>query len=233
MRGACVVVWFLTVACVARRPDTPYALDRTPLTPDARRHGERELRRMLEDRAPMAHGLREGDALWEWASGMFAGRGSDRPVLWNAGPPQLGYDADCRHPRDGSPAVIRVRDNTEDAEVLWYRAAYELHNGQNSAAAGRLARDAKAGSIGKDAYVEGITRLEYAALGKTWDFYCAIWRPWAVESGVPTDRRKWPYRFPSRYEDWFRQYDDPDGYPWNSIGLYYDRVAGRERDGSR
>ncbi len=179
----------------------------------------------------MAHGLREGDALWEWAAGMFAGRGNDRAVLWSPDPPLAGYDADCRQPRDGSAAVIRVRDNTDDPELLWFRAAYELHNSQSSAAVDRLAGAAMAGSIGKDAYVEGVTRLEFVALGKTWDFYRAIWRPWAVERGLPTDGRKWPYRLPSRYEDWIRQYDDPDGYPWNSIALYYDRVAGTRPSG--
>ncbi len=224
--GVVLCLLFALAGCARRRAE-PYVVDRTPLGADARRHGERELRRMLKDRPAMGHGIREGDALWEWTVGMFAGRGNDRPVPWSAAPPQPGYDADCRMPLDGSAAVIRVRADTDDLEVLWSRAAYELHNSQTRAASELLVRAAMAGSIDKQAYVEGVTRLEYAALGRTWGFYRAIWRPWAHERGIHTERRKWPYRLPSSYGAWIGGFDDPDGYPRDSIGAYYDRVVGR------
>lgn len=227
VRGSHFALLLLALAgCAQRRPDAPYVADRTPLSLDARHHGERELRRMLDDRPPMGEHIREGDAVWEWAVGMFAGRGNDRAVRWSPVPPLAGFDADCTMPRDGSPAVIRVRAEPADAELLWIRAAYELHNSQNSANASRLDRAAMDGSIGRDAYVEGAARSEYVALGRTWDFYRAVWCPWAKERGLPTDRRKWPYRLRASYEAWIARYKDPDGYPWNPMGLHHDRIAG-------
>ncbi len=68
------------------------------LSPDALRHGEEQVKRMLHDRPAMAQYSEETEPMRRWAARKFAGEDFAAPIDWDPSPP-LHSDAENLAPR--------------------------------------------------------------------------------------------------------------------------------------
>lgn len=168
------------------RPSTDKALSTSAL-----RHGEEQLRRMLNDRPTMAEHLSPGDKLWTWATRKFAGEDTGFLVNWNATPPPgaLGFS---HGPSGDKPAYISVAKipnelvgNKELAfDWLWSVAAFELHNVALHNERVRLGNEVTKGRLARDEYVSGKMESEEVARERTRAFYLKFYLPWLLSKGL-------------------------------------------------
>ena len=133
----------------------------------------------------------------------------------------------------GHPAALR------GCEQLWACAVFELENIRGTKAFGSLHQQACRGELTRAQWIFENARLEYLASRRTAKLYESLWRPMTEDRGVLTDCNEWYVGGPETFEEVIAQYDDPNGWPWNFWGRYWDEeiepfLKGRQRyDASR
>jgi tetratricopeptide (TPR) repeat protein/protein involved in polysaccharide export with SLBB domain len=175
------------------------AWPKTPLSADAMRHGERQLRQMLKDRKAMEKHGKLAEPLYQWAIRKCAGEDLGEAVFWNAGNPTPHVDGDNQRPMDEEPGWIRVREEHGDGpelgrrsfEDVWCTAVFELYNIANSDDFQRLDRRALRGEVSRVQYVTETIRIESRAAEKTRSFYIHVFLPWAKQHKIATNPISW------------------------------------------
>jgi hypothetical protein len=199
-----------------------------------KRWGERQVRRMLSDRPFMRGEIDEHDELWNWAISRFAGVDTSRRVLWN--PAQPISEAQCiPHSRFNYGQILvsrcylagqkKGKDLTfEDA---WSSAAFELQNLKLSENHNRLVKQARVGSITKQAYVRSVMALEFIAMQETRAFYVTVALPWMAKKQHVTDPELW-YTHSAcwgSFDDFLAEFSDALQFHFDSYGEFYDECA--------
>jgi tetratricopeptide (TPR) repeat protein len=116
------------------------------LSPEAIKHGEEQMRKMLQDRPAMAEHVTEGDELWTWAVRKFAGEDGIGLIDWNPADPRPAF-ADWSWRTTGGHRFIRVNLDPPAVEAgdlfesLWSCAVFELHNAAADARFRRIDED--------------------------------------------------------------------------------------------
>jgi len=214
---------------------------RSPDTPEARPcgdagsarartgHGEQQLEAMLRDSPAMRMFVMPGDDIWQWTVSRFEGAGTGLSVHWSSANPAGRMLSDCYWSDDHGDAYIRVRHFARPGtlkafETLWSKAVFELLNLEGWREYRAVYRDALKGNVSLDQWIERNTRLEYAAHRRLKAFFARVWRPWARRVGVELNPTRWKVSVPDSYGEWMSDFsmNDPDGYPWNPWGEYYE-----------
>ena len=79
------------------------------------------------------------------------------------------------------------------------------------------------GELSREEWIRENSRLEYGALRRTAEDYVRLWQPLAMTRPASTTSAFWGGDVPPSYESWISLYRDPDGYPWDVFGRYYDQ----------
>jgi tetratricopeptide (TPR) repeat protein len=171
----------------------PTVSQRSPreLSPEALKHGETQLRRMLADRPAMATYIKEGDGLWTWAVRKFAGEDTGFLIDWSPAPVKA-FGAHCHVPESPDEhGAIGLNDDPTISdpgarfEKLWSGAVFELHNLIGTPEFVAIAAGATNGTIAKSDFVYRFEGQECSAGERTRDFYASIYLPWAATSKLP------------------------------------------------
>ena len=171
-----------------------------PASEAALKHGQEQVRRMLEDRPAMGKHGEAADVLCQWAARMFAREHGQERIFWDGAKPASFCDAASYTPREGRKGSIRVlgkyrhglRAGEERSfEELWMNAVFELHNVNNADLHARVHERARAGEYSKDEYVRRNIDNEARAAESTRAFYIHVFLPWAMEHEVPTLPTSW------------------------------------------
>ncbi len=173
---------------------------KAPLTAEAIRFGEEQVRNMLRDRPAMAQYGENAEPLRRWAARKFAGEDLKERIRWDSAEPPM-LDGDNSAPiSSGTPPRIRLRETYYEGEKrgrkktgedLSCHAVCELYNITASEEFRRLYADATAERVSKKAYVERMVEIETRATDRTRAFYVNVFLPWAREHRVPSDPRQW------------------------------------------
>jgi hypothetical protein len=193
--------------------------------------GEKQVERMVNDRPEMKRYVGKEDAVWQFCARGFAGETCGKHVNWDSGLPAGTYRAQHRGPYRGENGAIRIREIYADGhmkgeplpcEELWAGAIFELENIRNTLAFDDLYKRAFNRGIGREEFIRESTRLEHAALLRAAKDYVKLWKAMADDKSIPTSGHYWNTHIPADYDKWISKYNDPNGYPWDSIGKYYD-----------
>jgi hypothetical protein len=170
--------------------------------------------------------------VWRYCVRAFAGAAAGQRVYWDGGTPDGdGYLADHRAPYGGDSGYIRVRRDYASGyeagsplacEQLWSCAVYELENMRGDPAFNALYDRALRGDMSREEWIRENTQLEYQAYRRTAHVYEAAWLPMARKRAIAFNGSDWGEDVPDTYEAWISAYRDPNGYPWDSWGRYYD-----------
>jgi tetratricopeptide (TPR) repeat protein/protein involved in polysaccharide export with SLBB domain len=176
------------------------AWPKTPLSAEALRHGERQVRQMLKDREAMGEHGELADPLYEWAIRKFAGEDLGEEVFWNAADQAPRFNG-CNHPpTDNEPGWINVREiDDQELEIgkklsfekAWVVAVFELYNIASAKDFDQLERQASSGEISKDQFAAKRTEIESRAAEKARSFYIHVFLPWAKRHHVATNSQSW------------------------------------------
>jgi hypothetical protein len=79
------------------------------------------------------------------------------------------------------------------------------------------------GRLTREQWIRGCTRLEYEALKRTRNDFTKLWLPLFSTRRITISRQFWGGNIPDTYEGWISLYRDPDDYPWDVFGAYYDQ----------
>ena len=79
------------------------------------------------------------------------------------------------------------------------------------------------GKLSREEWVRGCTRLEYNALQRTKTDFAKLWLPLAGTRFITINKTFWGADIAETYEGWISLYRDPNDYPWDVFGAYYDR----------
>ncbi len=200
------------------------------LSPDALRHGEEQVKRMLHDRPAMAQYSEETEPMRRWAARKFAGEDFAAPIDWDPSPP-LHSDAENLAPSGDAHAAILVQQNYTDGpkagrtrsfEELWACAVYELYNVTYSRENLRLDDEADRGKVTKEGYITGILKHELAASERTRAFYVNVFLPWTEKKKLPTDPSRWFCDWWDSPEHALEHFTDKSDYPWHPYARNYD-----------
>ena len=175
------------------------AWPKSPLSADAMRHGERQLRHMLNDRKAMEKHGKLAEPLYQWAIRKFAGEDLGEPVFWSAQNPTPHFNAQYHPPTDEQPGSILVREEHGDGpelgkrsfEELWSNAVFELYNIAKAKDFDRLERRVHSGELSRVQYATEMIRVESQAAEKTRSFYIHVFLPWAKQHKIATDPLLW------------------------------------------
>lgn len=205
----------------------------TNLSSEDLKFGEEQMARMAKDRPEFARDVSKEDAIWEFCARAFAGATIGERVVWDNSPPQdKGYLSENLGPFKGRPGFIRIRQNYPSSEnggrplnceELWSCAVFELENMRGHKAFMALYYRALHGELSREDWIRENTRLEYGALRRTAEDYRRLWKPLTATRSVPNTRGLWGRNIPPTYEGWISLYRDPNSYPWDAFGDYYDR----------
>lgn len=211
-------------------PGLPEA--KTNLSPAELAFGEEQVTRMAKDRPEMGRYVSKTDAVWQFCARAFAGEAIGEPVLWENGMPEGDrYTSDHQDPFEGKRGYIRVRKvygagdergRALSCEELWSCVVYEIENIRNCKGFDALYETALQGRMSREEWVRENSRLEYDALRRTAKDYEQLWLPLAETRQIFSKNAFWGTDIPATYEAWISQYRDPDGYPWDVYGRYYD-----------
>lgn len=219
-----------------------FSIDIFPITSADLQHGCQQVDRMMRDREAMAQVVKRGDAIYEWATRQFAGELTGQRIFWSAGfetnmPAEyLAYN----HPPSlwgrGSISIREVyaegplQGKKIESDALWSCAVYELFNVANYKGFAALHEEATKGTISKEDYIKANAQLEFLAIQRTRAFYHKFYRPWRGSQATIKQPELWYADEPSSYEEWIRQYSDPEGYPYKYYGEDYDQITGNYTD---
>ncbi len=173
---------------------------KVPLSAGALRHGERQLRQMLKDRAAMGEHGELADPLYQWAIRKFAGEDLGEEVFWNAAEQVPRFNG-CNHPpTDNEPGWINVRETDDQGldvgkklsfDKAWCVAVFELYNIASAKDFDQLDRQASSREISKEQFAGKATEIESRAAEKARSFYIHVFLPWAKRHHLPTDPKSW------------------------------------------
>ena len=200
------------------------------LSPQALKHGETQLQKMLQDRPGLAKHLKPGGPLWKWAVHQMAGQALGEPIDWDPTPPA---DSEAEHvaPGDGYRGRIRVKpydngmpnaDPDRIFELLWSHIVYELHNIGHVPRFEQLREQAARGRISKHQFVERIFHYEHEAIQQTRAFYVKVQLPWAAEKGLKSDADLWFANLWLDVDAAMDGFTDLQQYPWKPYSRQYD-----------
>ena len=156
------------------------------LTAEALKHGEEQLRTMLNDRPALGTHLVPGDELWSWAVRKFAGEDTGILVDWNPSMPSR-FEADSGTSRlNALHAQIRVINILPDSspgqddsfELMWIRVVFELHNVAASDVFRSISQQAIEGTISREQYILAKCSAEDTSKQRTRALYLKLFLPW-------------------------------------------------------
>src|SRR5262249_48765661 len=78
------------------------------------------------------------------------------------------------------------------------------------------------GKLSREEWVRGCSRLEYNALQRTKGDFTKLWLPLAGTRFMTITKSFWGADTPATYESWISPFRDPNDYPWDVFGAYYD-----------
>jgi tetratricopeptide (TPR) repeat protein len=200
------------------------------LSPEALKHGEEQVGRMVRDRPAMAQFGKESDFLRQWAARKFAGEDFGEPFDWDPAPPK-DSDAENVAPTGGRRACIRVeplysagpdKGKPRGFEELWAGAAFELHNITFAREFLRLHQEAGDGKLTKEQFVADIWKYEYLAAQRTRAFYVQVFLPWAEKQKLSTDPGLWFAAWWESAADTLAGFADKTAYPWRPYARQFD-----------
>jgi hypothetical protein len=195
--------------------------------------GEEQMNQMARDRAELTRYISKDDPIWLFCAGAFAGAAIGERILWdNASPEDAGYRSENLGPYQGRRGFIRIRNISDwgndkgqplSCEELWSCAVFEIENIRNHKAFMVLFDQALAGKLTREEWIRECSRLEYNALLRTRRDFAKLWLPLARTRHITITRSFWGADVPSTYQEWISWYRDPNSYPWDNFGTYYDR----------
>ena len=194
--------------------------------------GEQQIAKMVKDRPEFARFISKDDAVWQFCARAFAGAAIGEHIVWdNTLPEDKGYRSENLGPYDGHPGFIRIRnisDSVNDrgrplsCEELWSCVVFEIENIRNHKAFMVLFYRALDGKLTREEWIRGCTSLEYQALQRTKRDFAKLWLPLVGTRQISVTKSFWGGDSPDTYEAWISLYRDPNDYPWNVFGAYYD-----------
>jgi hypothetical protein len=205
---------------------------KTNLSAEELAFGEEQMAKMLKDRPELGRYVSKADPIWQFGSRAFAGAAIGEPILWKSGTPGEGYRSESLGPFQGQQGYIRIRKTRAfgdgrgqllSCEELWSCAVFEIENIRNHRAFDVLYRMALKGELTREEWIRENSRLEYGALRRTADDFKQLWLPMARNRSISITMSFWGADTPTTYEIWISQYRDPNSYPWDVFGRYYDR----------
>ncbi len=209
-------------------PKSSYA---RKVSPDDLIFGMEQTDKMMQDRKPMCFLVTKGDPIYNWVSRQFAGEACGERISWNPeedlGKPSI-YKADHCYPSKNEKAYIRIRSNNGngnfyDEHSLWESCIFELHNIRSYKGFDKVFHDACNGKVTKEEWLKRNTEIEYKANVRVKDFFYKNWAPFLESKGIDYRKHTWDVEWtPDNYPDWIAAYNDPNGYPWDYWGNYYD-----------
>jgi hypothetical protein len=194
--------------------------------------GEQQMAKMAKDRPEFTRCISKDDPVWQFCGRAFGGAAIGERVLWDNTPPvDQGYRSENLGPYQGRSGFIRIRkisDSGEDrgrplsCEELWSCAVFEIENIRNHKAFMALFCQALAGKVSREEWVRECSRLEYSALQRTKKDFAKLWLPLVGTRSITVTKSFWGADIPETYEAWISLYRDPNDYPWDVFGAYYD-----------
>ncbi|MBN1341986.1 MAG: hypothetical protein JXQ73_04860 [Phycisphaerae bacterium] len=195
-------------------------------------YGQAQVRRMLKDRPTMAEHVKEGDAIWQWAVGRFAGEDLGLRVHWDPNRPRPGWYYERLFPWKDQEPLIRVNDvyaaeanapepmTFTDSWGYTVSALYEIAEARRYL---QVYEDGVEGRISRHDYIVRNAKADYRVAERVAGFHRTVWTPWARDKGIAIAPFRISAKYCATYETWFDQFKDPDSwYPWGSWGVYYD-----------
>ncbi len=181
-------------------PAAAFAGAPDPVNDAALKHGEQQVRQMLEDRPAMGQYGEAASVLYQWAARMFAQKHGQQRILWDAREPVGEYDAASYIPREGTPGCIRVRSRYKRGpkageersfEDLWHNVVFELHNVNNAESHQQVKARANAGDLTRAEYAREMIDSEARAAESTRAFYFHVYLPWVKAHKISTNPSSW------------------------------------------
>lgn len=193
------------------------------------RHGQEQLKKMLQDRPKMNAIVEEEDIIWQWTVHKLAGEDIHTPIYWQAKaeknfPIPTDVNAVHAYPTAKSDGRVWIKNNT-DSEEMWAGLIYELHNIKNGSEFQAIEEDAKHWLCSKEEYIIRYAQLEYQAAKETVQFYKNIWVPYCESKNIRPTPQLWFYYIPDTFEKWQESFQEKSGYPWHPYAGYYDRLV--------
>jgi hypothetical protein len=193
--------------------------------------GEEQMSKMVRDRPEFTRYVSKEDPIWQFCVRAFAGAAIGERILWDNTLPQAdGYRSENLGPYQGHAGFIRIRNNSDSGddngrplscEELWSCAVFEIENIRNHKAFMVLFYQALDGKLSREEWVRG-SRLEYNALQRTKGDFTKLWLPLAGTRFMTITKSYWGADTPATYESWISPFRDPNDYPWDVFGAYYD-----------
>jgi hypothetical protein len=194
--------------------------------------GEEQMAKMVKDRPEFTRYISKDDPVWQFCVRAFAGAAIGERIVWdNTLPQDNGYRSENLGPYQRHAGFIRIRnisDSGDDrgrplsCEELWSCAVFEIENIRNHKAFMALFYQALDGKLSREEWVRGCSRLEYNALRRTKGDFTKLWLPLSGRHFMTITKSFWGADTPATYESWISLYRDPNDYPWDVFGVYYD-----------
>jgi hypothetical protein len=194
--------------------------------------GEEQMAKMVKVRPGFTRYISKDDSIWQFCVRAFAGAAIGERILWdNTLPEGNGYRSENLGPYQGHAGFIRIRNNSDSGddrgrplscEELWSCAVFEIENIRNHKAFVVLFYRALDGKLSREEWVRECTRLEYNALQRTKGDFTKLWLPLVGTRFMTITKSFWGADIPDTYEGWISLYRDPNDYPWDVFGDYYD-----------
>jgi hypothetical protein len=194
--------------------------------------GEEQMAKMVKDRPEFARYISRDDVIWQFCVRAFAGAAIGERILWdNTLPEDNGYRSENLGPYQGHPGFIRIRNNSDSSddrgrplscEELWSCAVFELENIRNHKTFMVLYYRALEGKLSREEWIRGCTMLEYEALNRTSKDFAKLWLPLFGTRAISVNKSFWGANIPDTYQEWISFYRDPNSYPWDAFGAFYD-----------
>lgn len=188
--------------------------------------GAQQFQKMLVDRPQMAKWKMRSKALDHWAIEQFAGKNVQGSIRWDNGEltnnsPE--YTAESSY-NDGKPFIrIRGKVKTDSPESLWSAFIFECFNIKNSPKHETVTKAAIEGLLSRAQFIEGQTRVEFDTMHQSAMFYKSFLLPTAQSKKIKLHPSLWHADQNDTYVAWIRKYNNPNYYPFNSYGAYYDK----------
>lgn len=189
------------------------------------RYGQLQLMKMLTDRPRMKKWSARNRFIDTWAASQFAGAAGHGKILWDNGAltnKTAEYVAESTKIAGRSIIRIRNNDTSDSPELMWAAFVFECFNIQNSIKHAEVNKAAFEGNLRREQFIEAKTRVEFDTMHKTATFFNSYVNPYAKAHNIVVHPALWYADQNDSYQAWIRKYTDPNYYPFNSYGAYYD-----------
>jgi tetratricopeptide (TPR) repeat protein len=199
------------------------------------RHGQQQVRQMLQDRPAMGRYGENARVLYEWAARKFSGEDAGQEIVWDSSDPHSST-AENQSSWDGMRGIVRVAERYPDGsgankersfEELWCDVVFELQNITNAKDFLRITKEVADGKLSKEEFVEKINERESLAAEKTRAFYIRVFLPWAAKERVSTRPGLWYVAERTDVEESFLRFRIPKTPVWRHYEQIYDQIRGR------